>query len=214
MDFKSGQYNNEPIRWDVKDLKRGYKNIRGSRVRFVDCLIQSDTKTKLDVVLLLNNRFVEVSELYFIDIDGQANFSRDDFNIENLVKELSDDKNELIDEKNYFKALKREYRILSILHRYPKRQQVLTDLFNGQYGYVYYVISQLNTLIIMKEQKFRKVSDEIFLEVQQNIKDDISRVLNYTYASKKLDKKISVDNIERIITHITEYLNNYIIDIV
>lgn len=208
IDFKCGEYNEEPIRWDVKELKRGYKNIGGSRVlRFVDCLVQSDTKTKLDVVVLLNNRFVEVSELYYISVNGKANFSTDDFKIETVIKELSDDMNELIAEKNYFKALKREYRILSILKRDTSRQDMLTDLFNGKYGYLYYAISQLKTLVYMKEQTFRKVPDEIFLLVQQNIKDDISRVLNYAYASKQLDGHITVGVIEGIISYLTQYLN-------
>jgi len=218
IDFKSGKYNNEPIRWNIKDLKRGYKSIGGSRILFVDCLVQSDTKTKLDVVVLLNNRFVEVSELYYISVNGKANFSTDDFKIETVIKELSDDMNELIREKNYFKALKREYRILSILKRDTDRKDMLTDLFNGKYGYLYYAISQLKTLVIMKEQTFRKVSDEIFLLVQQNIKDDISRVLNYSYANKKLDVTISVGVIDGIISYLTEYLNyrikKYIVDIV
>jgi len=218
IDFKCGEHNDEPIRWDLNDLKRGYKNIGGSRVRFVDCLVQSNTKTKLDVVLLLNNRFVEVSELYYIGIDGKANFSTDDFKIQNVVQELSTDMNELIAEKNYFKALKREYRILSILKRDTSRQDMLTDLFNGKYGYLYYAISSLKTLVIMKEQTFRKVANEIFLNVQQNIKDDISRVLNYAYASKKLDGHITVGVIEGIIEYLTQYLNyrikKYIVDIV
>lgn len=218
IDFKCGEYNDEPIRWDLKELKRGYKNIGGARVRFVDCLVQSDTKTKLDVVVLLNNRFVEVSELYYIRVNEKANFSTDDFKIETVIKELSDDMNELIAEKNYFKALKREYRILSILKRDTSRQDMLIDLFNGKYGYLYYAISQLKTLVIMKEQTFRKVPDETFLLVQQNIKDDISRVLNYAYASKQLDGHITVGVIEGIISYLTQYLNyrikKYIVDIV
>jgi hypothetical protein len=218
IDFKCGEYNNEPIRWNMEDLGRGYKIHRDKKIIFVDCLTQKDTKTKIDVVLLLNNRFVEISELYYIRVNGKSNFNDANFKIQNVVRELSQDMNELISEKNYFKALKREYRILSILKRDTDRQQMLTELFNGKYGYLYYAISQLNTLVSMKEQTFKCVDEEIFLHVQQNIKDDISRVLNYGYASKQLDKKISVNVIEGIISYLTEYLNyrikKYIVGIV
>ena len=59
---------------------------------------------------------------------------------------------------------------------------------------------------------------KLFLLVQQNIKDDISRVLNYAYASKQLDGHITVSVIEGIISYLTQYLNyrikKYIVDIV
>ena len=71
---------------------------------------------------------------------------------------------ELYIEKNYFKALKREYRILSLLDKDPKRREILTDLFNGKFGYLYYAISQLNTLIIMKEQNFHVNGKNLFFQ--------------------------------------------------
>jgi hypothetical protein len=115
---------------------------------------------------------------------------------------------ELIIEKNIFKSLKREYRILSLLDRDKNRQRVLTTLFNGKYGYLYYTISQLKTLIIMKEQTFKPVEDEIFLQVQQVLKDDIGKILNYNYAFSKLDNPIdNIKIIETIISYLTEYLN-------
>ena len=137
--------------------------------------------------------------------------------LENLCKDMD----ELIDEGNYFKALKRQYRILMILDkdsdapqsgasqpRWGKKQDILTDLFNGKYGYLYYAISQLKTLIIMKEQQFRPVDETIFYQVQQNIKDDIGKVLNYSYASSMLNNNsVSITVINNIIDYLTKYLN-------
>lgn len=207
VDFKSGEYNHEPIRWDMKDMRRGYKVFGSSHVKLVDCLVQENTKTKLDVVLLINNRFIEISELYYMRIGGKSNFTENDFDTSKILNDLHDDMKELIDEKNYFKALKREYRILSIMNKRDKRLHVLDDLFNGKYGYLYYAISQLKTLIIMKQQTFRSVDKSTFLRVQQNIKDDISRILNYPYAISCLNDTCTVDSIERIITYLNNYLN-------
>ena len=210
VDFKCGEYNNEPIRWNMEDLGKGYVIISGHRLQFIDCLTQKDTKTKLDVVLLLNNRFIEISELYYICVNGKSNFNKEDFTKGKIINELRDDMDVLIAEHNYFKALKREFRILSILDKNPKRQNELQDLFNGKYGYLYYTISQLKTLVTMKEQTFKCVDEEIFLNVQQQIKDDIGKIVNYKYGISHLNTDITVDIIEKIIAYLTTYLNNKI----
>jgi hypothetical protein len=191
----------------MSDMERGYTTIDNKRIFFTNCLTQTETKTKLDIVQLLNGRFIEISELYFIKVNGLSNFNPDEFRLGTIVNELRDDMDDLIMERNYFKALKREFRILSLLNKQPKRREMLTDLFNGQYGYLYYAISQLKTLVIMKEQEFRRVEDSTYLEVQQNIKDDIGRVLNYRYGNTHLNQDISIKSINKMIDYLTNYLN-------
>lgn len=210
-DFKCGEYNDEPIRWNLKDMERGYKNIKNVRIFFTNCLTQTNTTTKLDTVMLLNNRFVEISEVYYIKVNGLSNFNTDDFKIGKVINSLRDDMDELIMDKNYFKALKREYRILDLLQKQPKRREMLNDLFNGQYGYLYYAISQLKTLVLMKEQEFRNISDSVFELVQQSIKDDISKIINYRYSITHLNNpNVSVSMITNMIDFLNTYLNKYI----
>jgi len=211
-DFKCGEYKDEPIRWTMEDMENGYKSLPSEQggdehIYFTKCLTQFGTKTKLDVVLLLNDRFVEISELYYIKVNGISNFDTDDFRLGKIINDLRDDMEKLYIQKNYFKALKREYRILSLLDKDPKRRELLTDLFNGKFGYLYYAISQLNTLIIMKQQQFRPVPSDIFLSVQQNLKDDIGKLVNYPYSITQLNRSISVKSINIIINYLTEYLN-------
>ena len=57
----------------------------------------------MDIVTLLNGRFIKISEVYNIYIDGESN---SDYSIENIRKELTDDMNEMIKEGNLMKALK------------------------------------------------------------------------------------------------------------
>lgn len=209
-DFKCGKYNDDPVRWTMEDMERGYKNIDNKRIYFTNCLTQTETKTKLDIVQLLNGRFIEISELYFIKVNGLSNYNPDEFRMGTIINGLRDDIDELLMERNYFKALKREYRILDLLHKEPKRREMLTELFNGKYGYLYYAISQLKTLVLMKEQEFRNVPDQIYLEVQQTIKDDIGKVLNYRYGNTHLNQDISIKTINKMIEYLTEYLNHRI----
>ena len=65
----------------------------------------------MDIVTLQNGRFIEISEVYNIYVDGESN---SDYSIENIRKELIDDMNEQIKEGNLMKALKRKYSILNL----------------------------------------------------------------------------------------------------
>ena len=65
----------------------------------------------MDIVTLQNGRFIEISEVYNIYIDGESN---SDYSIENIRKELIDDMNQQIKEGNLMKALKRKYSILNL----------------------------------------------------------------------------------------------------
>ena len=60
---------------------------------------------------MLNNRFIELTEVYNIYIDDESNF---DYSIDNVRKELSDDMKKQIKDGNYMKALKRKYSILNL----------------------------------------------------------------------------------------------------
>ena len=65
----------------------------------------------MDVVTLLNGRFIEITEVYNIYIDGSSNA---DYSKENVRKELTDDMKKQIKYGNYIKALKRRYSLLNL----------------------------------------------------------------------------------------------------
>jgi hypothetical protein len=60
---------------------------------------------------LLNGRFIEITEVYNIYIDGESN---SDYSIDNVRKELTDDMNKMIKEGNLMKAIKRRYSLLNL----------------------------------------------------------------------------------------------------
>jgi hypothetical protein len=59
----------------------------------------------------------------------------------------------------------------------------------------------------MNDQRFRHVPQQIFRIVQQSIKDDIGRVIDYKYANKVLDGAGKITDLEKIIDYLTKYLN-------
>jgi hypothetical protein len=68
-DFKLGENSKgEPLRWTYEEIKR--KNNNG--ITFEDALKQKSI-IKMDIVTLLNGRFIEISEVYNIYIDGESN---------------------------------------------------------------------------------------------------------------------------------------------
>jgi hypothetical protein len=201
VDFKCGEQADEPIRWNMHDIKN-------KSVEFMKCILQKAT-IKMDIVQFINGRFVEISELYYFNINGKTNYDDDkEFDLPYIVHQLEKDRLELIQEGNIFKALKREYRILELMNRNKKRRNELQDIFNGSLGWLYYCISNINTLIIMKEQSFRRCPIDIYRTVQQTIKDDISKVINYSYANKILDGNATVTQLEKIVTYLMNVLNS------
>ena len=200
VDFKCGEIAGSPIRWNRYDIQH-------KSVLFMKSILQKSV-CKLDIIQYINGRFVEISEVYYFNINNKTNFNDNEFELPYIIHQLEKDRLELIQEGNRFKALKREYRILDLTNRNKKRQSKLTDLFNCVVGWLYYCISQLYTLIIMKEQDFRRVPIEIYRSVQQIIKDDIGRVVDYGYANKVLNNdKANVSKVEKIIEYLTAILN-------
>ena len=203
VDFKCGQKYGEPIRWERYDIIRG--TINGTL--FTDCILQKSV-CKIDVVKYLNGRFIEISEIYYFNINGQTNYDKDEFKLPYIIHEIEKDREELLQEGNKFKAMKREYRILDLMHSGQSKRSKLTEIFNGLLGWLYYCISNLKTLIIMKDQSFRIVPFQIFYKVQQTIKDDIARVVSYPLSIKTLDKKSTVTSIQILVDKLTSILNN------
>jgi hypothetical protein len=143
-DFKLGENSKgEPLRWTYEEIKRRENN----GITFEDALKQKSI-IKMDVVTLLNGRFIEISEVYNIYFDGESN---SDYSIENIRKELTDDMNEMIKEGNLMKALKRKYSLLNLDNKDKMIREKLIDYFNSPIGLFNRSKSDLETLLIVIE---------------------------------------------------------------
>ena len=103
---------------------------------------------KMDIATFLNSRFIEISEVYNIYIDGESN---SDYSIENIRKEFIDDMNEQIKEGNLMKALQRKYSILNLDNKDKAVREKLIDYFNSPIGLLNRCKSDLETLLIVIE---------------------------------------------------------------
>jgi hypothetical protein len=147
-DFKLGENSkSEPLRWTYEEMKRKENN----GITFEDALKQK-SMIKMDIVTLHDGRFIEISEVYNIFIDGESN---SDYSKENIRKELIDDMNQQIKEGNYMKALKRKYSILNLDNKDKAVREKLIDYFNSPIGLLNRCKSDLETmLIIIDSTKF------------------------------------------------------------
>ena len=143
-DFKLGENSKgEPLRWTYEEIKRKENN----GITFDDAIKQK-SMIKMDIVTLLNGRFIEITEVYNIYIDGESN---SDYSIDNVRKELTDDMKKMIKEGNLMKALKRKYSILNLDNKDKAVREKLIDYFNSPIGLLNRCKSDLETLLIVIE---------------------------------------------------------------
>jgi len=146
-DFKMGEFRGKALRWTYEEIKRRQNN----GITFEQALKQKSI-IKMDVVTLLNGRFIEITEVYNIYIDGESNF---DYSIDNVRHELMHDMQEQIKEGNYMKALKRRYSLLNLDKKNKAEREKLIDYFNSPIGLLNRSKSDLETMLtVIQSKKF------------------------------------------------------------
>ena len=205
-DFKCGiDEKNEPIRWTYKDIMNGYINNKS----FEDCLKQK-SMIKLDIVNLLNGSFIEITEVYFLKIGNHTNYNENELNSEEITKNLQNELKELIDEKQYFKALKRIFSILLIDEKNNTLQNKLINFFNSENGILYKANADLKILISVIENNFRKPDINDIKNNLQIIKQNLSiQTETHKNCSKIIDDICKIKNIIHMriyIYKLSEYL--------
>ena len=131
--------------------------------------LKQKSMVKMDIVTLLNGRFIEICEVYNIFLDGVSN---SDYSIENIRKELIDDMTEQIKDGNYMKALKRKFSLLNLDDKNKAVREGLIDYFNSPIGLINRVKSDLETMLLVIEHK--KFDIHEIRESLQMLKEQIS----------------------------------------
>lgn len=159
VDFKCGEIDGEPIRWAYKDMMKGTK----SGYTFAECLMMRST-IKLDEIYLLNGSFIDLTDNYYFNLNGHENSPKP--SKKEMIDGIKADAKELIKEGNYYKALKRLYLI--------KPSQTLIDYFNSEIGILNKARADLDVLLVLRDQTFRKPKISDLNGDLQIIKQDLS----------------------------------------
>jgi len=201
-DFKMGEFKDKALRWDYEAIKRRENN----GITFDQALKQKSI-IKMDVVTLLNGRFIEITEVYNIYIDGSSNA---DYSKENVRHELMHDMQEQIKEGNYMKALKRRYSLLNLDNKNKVEREKLVDYFNSPIGFLNRCKSDLETMLtVIQSPKFD--IDEIRNSLQM-LKEIISAFPvenNLEMISKLKTKQNMKVPIYKMILRLKEFINKH-----
>ena len=159
-DFKCGVFRGQPQKWNKEEIKRGYKNIDDNILLFTDCL-QQKSRIKLDIIAIdKDHNITEYSDIYIIRI-GEFSLT-ENVNIEDIKNSILNDFYSYANANKYFKALKRLYSYAKLINA-KKLQNDLVSIFNSSLGEDYKTMSDLNTLLMLLEQKFKPINKEIIL---------------------------------------------------
>jgi len=215
-DFKAGtdpSYSEDDdrfkLRWNKEDMKKGYKILgNGEKKFFRDCLMDK-SRLKLDMIYLLNGEFIEISEMYRLNINGRKNYD-----VSNIEQELKNEIKKYKKQGKYFKVLKRKFS-LAKWKGIIKKDYI--DIFNGQAGLLNNLINQLKIIQNICLQTFRKPKLDDVRANLQSIKFKLSSVYEIYHPnfSSKLDaickKPLSkiYDSLTPIIDNLEKQLNKY-----
>lgn len=220
-DFKCGIDNNgDALRWKYNDIMKGFQIVDDETYFFEECLVMKST-IKLDIVYLINGKFNELSDNYYIKIGNKTNF--EPITKKSIIKSLKEDYKELVKEKKFYKALKREFSMITTENMNeptPKdtlneRQQELVNYFNSDVGILNKGSADLKILLVLlEEQTFRKVPLKNIRENLQIIKQNISYSLDLNFSNllnkatkTTTTKKAMINIIKQIIEQIDNYVN-------
>lgn len=169
VDFKCGYVGEEPIRWAFSDLKKGYIHFQKKKYTFQECLVMPDNIVKLDLVYVYNGIFTDINILYnFHVVHKKSNLKKEKAKSNaSIVSSLKEDIDDLIKEHNYFKALKRMFALSNFQERTDKK---LLQIFNSDYGMLYKFVNSMDLIVIMLEQKFKPVSEQLIKSNLEYIK--------------------------------------------
>ena len=205
-DFKCGEVDGEPVRWNKTNIKTGSQIVDGKRITLEECLLMPST-IKMDIVALIDGDFVEFSDNYYLSVNGVKNYDDEEVSKNVLLKELEKSAKEYFHEPNYFKYLKRVFSIKTMKNQSTTK---LVDFFNSQVGLLNKSKTDLETLILVLENKFRKVKLEDVCNNIQIIKQNIGGISEVKFKStlyKDLDKICSYKNQTSIIKNLKKVIN-------
>jgi hypothetical protein len=151
-DFKCGEIEGKPVRWDKKSIKAGIVKQYSRKITLCEAL-QQKSVVKMDVIAMIDGIYKEFSCNYKFNFGGITNYEEtENVTKEELLKEIG----EYYREGNSFKALRRLYSFVKINKREPSVKKTLQEYFNSPIGELNQCKNQTEILLLMLEQKFRK----------------------------------------------------------
>ena len=184
-DLKCGQLpDGSAIRWNKQNIKKGWQMINKKKEYFVDHIMDKSIM-KIDFIVLVDGLFIEFSENFYFHIGGEYNYDRDA--IQTLPETiLEDGRHYYNDKKVYLKAMKRVFSYLQLKKQNEALQIKLLDFFNSQVGLLNKLRADLDTIVILMDQKFKAVPVQHIKVALQQIKQSAMTIGDIAFNGKDL----------------------------
>lgn len=211
IDFKCGTFRGQPIRWDKDSIKLGYVVINDEPKYFVDCL-QQESRIKMDVIAVdANGVLNEYSDIYFIRI-GDMSLSRE-INEEEAAKGIYSDFHYYIEEKNYYKAVKRLYSYAKITNNKPLMRDLL-KVINSNLGVNSKMIADLGIISALIDNNFKKVNKKLIVYNLSKLNIQVAKNKSLTSIKEYLEELITtyMDGLNKMVmeqVRSNKLLNSY-----
>jgi hypothetical protein len=213
IDFKCGHSKGDiPIRWEYRDIIKGYKYIEDEKIYFTNCLRQKSV-IKLDVIYVDKEyRLYDITQNYYIKIGDDKNYN--DILYDDVLRNLLIEFRTLFyDEKKYYKSLKRLYSYYKLKNNKSKIKKLQT-LFNSELGIDNKLSSDLKIIILLIDNKFRKIKKDL---IYNNIKLLMSLKINEKYEIYlenliKIFKNLNISDIKNELQKIIDVIDKDIND--
>jgi len=145
--------NKRILRWSKNDILNGYINIRNNKYTLAEAL-KDHTIVKIDLIMLINNKFVEVTNIVMLSYGDSTNgympinlSIKDLHNIETLKEEVE---KLFYSDKFYspLKCCKRMYATSRKLKNY-NHIEALGQILKGDLSLLYQLVSEMDTFVIL-----------------------------------------------------------------
>jgi len=153
------------LRWTTREIAQGYKELRDEQIIYLDQAFQTKGITKIDVIVWVKNKYVEVSNI-ILWTKGNKYIAY----IPPIKKGLAENILEFEAEGNYVKVAKR---MLSLAKLYKDKTNVdkLTEILNSPLGKLYLVTADMEVL-----EEFPKAVSKNKRKQLNLLKDDFAKL--------------------------------------
>lgn len=212
------------IRWNADEVLKGVKKLPCGREITLEEALDMKTYVKQDYFIDINDRYVEVTNFFLLDVknkDGSIRplnlpYLSDEFDLPEIVQELSTEVEKFYFSKKYYKPLKMVKRLFSIARLIDDKAMMknIVPLLQSNVAKLGQIVSEIDNIISMleriKEPPITSLKHQI-----DSFKDRMSNIIDIEFDQKKLD--IIIDKIVnskfekgmdiKLLTELKKYIN-------
>jgi len=203
------------LHWSIAEIEHGYKQ----NISLVDAIKTPEALLKLDIVAPYYSRYIEASFIYNIKCNnGFLNVNGDLLTGKLFYKQITEDIQKQVKDKNYFKAIKRIFSASRIKND-KQNVKLIEPLLVSNVAKLSTIASDFKTILLLLENKIHFDKNYVINQFEM-YKDRFSNILDIDINEPFLDKQIeNIKNIllngtarqlEKQINIIVEYLQSIV----